>query len=168
MKLYDCVCQASLEDFRSGCESYPYAYVSNLNPFQLVSEKGDMLWNFYSPSDVSVIKTNITELPIGAHNRVYPDKKKKAIINIYRINTSKRTLSTLSNEVFINIKDFFKNKLPTKGSVFTGYFYDFEFSIHSVRTIGTSLQNDSTVFKQIVDDKIIIAAALSYDYVFPV
>ena len=110
MKLYDCVCRASLEDFRSGCESYPYAYVSNLNPFQLVSEKGDMLWNFYSPSDVSVIKTNITELPIGAHNRVYPDKKKKAIINIYRINTSKRTLSTLSNEVFTNIKDFFKDK----------------------------------------------------------
>lgn len=168
MKLYDCVCQTSLGNFGSGGESYPYAYVSNLKPFQLVSEKGDMLWNFFSPSDVSVIKTNITELPIGAHNRIYPDKKKKAIINIYCINTSKRTLSTLSNEVFTNIKDFFKNKLPTKGSVFTGYLYDFDFTINNVCMIGTSLLDDPTVFKQIVDDKIIIAAALSYDYVFPV
>ncbi len=166
MKLYDCVCQSSLENFRSGGESYPYAYVSNLKPFQLVSEKGDMLWNFYSPSDVSVIKTNITELPIGAHNRIYPDKKKKAIINIYCISNLVNT--SLSNKIFTDIIEFFKDKLPTDGSIFTGYFYDFEFSIHSVRTIGTSLQNDSTVFKQIVDDKIIIAAALSYDYVFPV
>ena len=168
MKLYDCVCQASLEDFRSGGESYPYAYVSNLNPFQLVSEKGDMLWNFYSPSDVSVIKTNITELPIGAHNRVCPDKKKKAIINIYRINTSKRTLSTLSNEVFTNIKDFFKDKLPTKGSVFTGYLYDFDFTINNVCMIGTDLLDDPTVFQHIVDDKIILAASLSYEYVLSI
>ena len=166
MKLYDCVCQASLEDFRSGGESYPYAYVSNLKPFQLVSEKGDMLWNFYSPSDVSVIKTNVTELPIGAHNRIYPDKKKKAIINIYCISNLVNT--SLSNKIFTDIKEFFKDKLPTDGSIFTGYFYDFEFSIHSVRTIGTSLQNDSTVFKQIVDDKIILAASLSYEYVLSI
>ena len=168
MKLYDCVCRASLEDFRSGGESYPYAYVSNLNPFQLVSEKGDMLWNFYSPSDVNVIKTDIFELPIGAHNRVYPDKKKKAIINIYRINTSKRTLSTLSNEVFTNIKDFFKDKLPTKGSVFTGYLYDFDFTINNVCMIGTSLLDDPTVFQQIVDGKTILAASLSYEYVLSI
>ena len=166
MKLYDCVCQASLEDFRSGCESYPYAYVSNLKPFQLVSEKGDMLWNFYSPSDVSVIKTNITELPIGAHNRIYPDKKKKAIINIYCISNLVNT--SLSNKIFIDIKEFFKDKLPTDGSIFTGYFYDFEFSIHSVRTIGLRLQNDSTVFQHIVDDKTVLVASLSYEYVFPV
>ena len=28
----------------SGCERYPYAYVVNTNPFQLMSEEGDMYW----------------------------------------------------------------------------------------------------------------------------
>lgn len=28
----------------SGCEYYNYAYVVNNNPFQLISESGDMLW----------------------------------------------------------------------------------------------------------------------------
>ena len=28
----------------SGCERYPYAYVVNTNPFQLISEEGDMYW----------------------------------------------------------------------------------------------------------------------------
>ena len=98
----------------------------------------------------------------------YPDKKKKAVINIYRINTSKRTLSTLSNEVFTNIKDFFKDKLPTKGSVFTGYLYDFDFTINNVCMIGTDLLDDPTVFQHIVDDKIILAASLSYEYVLSI
>lgn len=29
----------------SGCERYPYAYVVNTNPFQLMSEEGDMYWS---------------------------------------------------------------------------------------------------------------------------
>ncbi|HFG4486368.1 hypothetical protein [Acinetobacter baumannii] len=54
----------------SGCERYPYAYVVSLNPFQLMSERGDMHWRTtVKPENFKLISSTET-LPEGVLKRM--------------------------------------------------------------------------------------------------
>ncbi|MCT9503048.1 hypothetical protein WAI74_13760 [Acinetobacter baumannii] len=54
----------------SGCCYYPYAYVVSVEPFQLMSEMGDMYWRCtVSPEGFRVIPSN-SVLPEGVLNRM--------------------------------------------------------------------------------------------------
>lgn len=44
----------------SGCERYPHAYVVNVSPFQLISERGDMFWSVSAkPEGFRIISESI-------------------------------------------------------------------------------------------------------------
>lgn len=54
----------------SGCGYYPYAYVVSIDPFQLMSEKGDMHWRCtVSPEGYREVPSNGV-LPEGVLNRM--------------------------------------------------------------------------------------------------
>lgn len=54
----------------SGCERYPHAYVVSVNPFRLMSERGDMYWSAtVMPENFKLIASNGV-LPEGVLNRM--------------------------------------------------------------------------------------------------
>lgn len=54
----------------SGCERYPHAYVVNVSPFQLISERGDMYWSCtVKPEGFRIISESI-EMPKAVTERM--------------------------------------------------------------------------------------------------